>query len=253
MLRNYCISSLSDVSLVAFAKRQTKWLCWVAASEYLHFNSAWILTFKLYFLFLLFYLCWSLFTVCTLAWRIPWTEEPGRLQSMGLRRVRHDWGTSLSPCIEGNGNPPQYSCLKNPGDGEAWWAAAYGVAQSRTRLKRLSSITLMLFQKPLWSRQGNSPSKFKLWISKLFQDPSGQLVRAPAACKHSSPTNVSTFTSPHPRPPGGGCQSIYLLPLVDPCLLEGRGCIPFLLNLEQFLKEQAVQMLVIPTAHSAMN
>ena len=32
----------------------------------------------------------------TLAWRIPWTEEPGRLQSMGLQKVRHDWVTSLS-------------------------------------------------------------------------------------------------------------------------------------------------------------
>ena len=32
----------------------------------------------------------------TLAWKIPWTEEPGRLQSMGLQRVRHDWATSLS-------------------------------------------------------------------------------------------------------------------------------------------------------------
>ena len=44
-------------------------------------------------------------------------------------------------CIgEGNGNPLQCSCLENPRDGGAWWAAAvYGVAQSRTRLKRLSS------------------------------------------------------------------------------------------------------------------
>ena len=40
---------------------------------------------------------------------------------------------------EGNGNPLQCSCLKNPRDGEAWWAAIYGVAQSRTQLKRLSS------------------------------------------------------------------------------------------------------------------
>ena len=40
---------------------------------------------------------------------------------------------------EGNGNPLQCSCLENPRDGGAWWAAAYGVAQSRTRLKRLSS------------------------------------------------------------------------------------------------------------------
>ena len=40
---------------------------------------------------------------------------------------------------EGNGNPLQCSCLENPGDKGAWWAAIYGVAQSRTRLKRLSS------------------------------------------------------------------------------------------------------------------
>ena len=36
---------------------------------------------------------------------------------------------------EGNGNPLQYSCLENPRDGGAWWAAVYGVTQSRTRLK----------------------------------------------------------------------------------------------------------------------
>jgi len=42
-------------------------------------------------------------------------------------------------CGEGNGNPLQYSCLENPRDRGAWWAAVYGVAQSRTRLKRLSS------------------------------------------------------------------------------------------------------------------
>ena len=40
---------------------------------------------------------------------------------------------------EGNGNPLQYSCLETPMDGGAWWAAVRGVAQSRTRLKRLSS------------------------------------------------------------------------------------------------------------------
>ena len=38
-------------------------------------------------------------------------------------------------CIKGNGSPLQCSCLKNPSDGGAWWAAVYGVAQSRTRLK----------------------------------------------------------------------------------------------------------------------
>ena len=77
----------------------------------------------------------------TLAWKIPWMEEPGRLQSMGSLRVEQDWATSLSPsCIgEGNDNPLQCSCLENPRDGGAWWAAICGVAQSQTRLKRLSS------------------------------------------------------------------------------------------------------------------
>ena len=70
----------------------------------------------------------------TLAWKIPWTEEPGRLQSMGSLRVGYDLVTSLSfSCMgEGNGNPLQCSCLENPRDGGAWWAALYGVAQSRT-------------------------------------------------------------------------------------------------------------------------
>ena len=63
----------------------------------------------------------------TLAWKIPWTEEPGRLQSMGSLRVGHDWATSLSCIGEGNGNPLQCSCLENPRDGGAWWAAVYGV------------------------------------------------------------------------------------------------------------------------------
>ena len=75
----------------------------------------------------------------TLAWKIPWMEEPGRLRSMGLLRVGHDWATSLSHTGEGNGNPLQCSCLENPRDGGAWWAAIYGVARSRTRLKWPSS------------------------------------------------------------------------------------------------------------------
>ena len=46
---------------------------------------------------------------------------------------------SLSCIGEGNGNPLQCSCLQNPKDGGAWWGAVHGVAQSRTRLNRLSS------------------------------------------------------------------------------------------------------------------
>ena len=101
----------------------------------------------------------------TLAWKIPWTEEPGGLQSMQSLRVGHDWATSLSfflsflpsclsvclsiylsiylsivPFGERNGNPLQCSCLENPRDSQAWWAAIYAVAQSWTRLKWLSSI-----------------------------------------------------------------------------------------------------------------
>ena len=75
----------------------------------------------------------------TLAWKIPWMEEPGRLQSRGLWRVGHDWVTSLSFIGEGNGNPLQCSCLENPRDGGAWWTAVYGVTQSSTRLKQLIS------------------------------------------------------------------------------------------------------------------
>ena len=79
----------------------------------------------------------------TFAWKIPWTEEPGGLQSMGSLESdtteRLHFHFSLSCIGEGNGNPLQCSCLENPRDRAAWWAAVYGVAQSRTQLKRLSS------------------------------------------------------------------------------------------------------------------
>ena len=65
---------------------------------------------------------------------------------------------SLSCIGEGNGNPLQCSCLENPRDGGAWWAAVSGVAQSRTRLKRLSSSSSSFLSKlfrsgvwPFWS------------------------------------------------------------------------------------------------------
>ena len=53
---------------------------------------------------------------------------------------------SLSRIGEGHGNPPQCSCLENPRDGGAWWAAVYGVAQSRTRLKQLNNSSSMEFK-----------------------------------------------------------------------------------------------------------
>ena len=88
------------------------------------------------------------------AWKIPWAEEPSRLQSMRSLRVGHDWATSLFSlsCIgEGNGNPLQCPCLENPRDGGAWWASVYGVAQSQTRLKWLSSSSSFLYSPTLIS------------------------------------------------------------------------------------------------------
>ena len=61
----------------------------------------------------------------------------GREESDTTERLRFHF--SLSCIGEGNGKPLQCSCLENLRDGRAWWAAVYGVAQSRTRLKRLSS------------------------------------------------------------------------------------------------------------------
>ena len=94
-------------------------------------------------------------------WRRQWHPTPVLLpgKSHGQRSLIgcSPWGleesdmterlhfhVSLSCIGEGNGNPLQCSCLENPRDGEAWWAAMYGVAQSRTRLKRLSSSSSMV-------------------------------------------------------------------------------------------------------------
>ena len=89
------------------------------------------------------------------AWRRQWPATPvllpgkshGRRNLVGCRPWGHKesdtterlhFHFSLSCTGEGNGNPLQCSCLENPRDGGAWWAAVHGVAQSRTRLKRLS-------------------------------------------------------------------------------------------------------------------
>ena len=84
----------------------------------------------------------------TLAWKIPWVEEPGRLQSTGSLRVGHDWATSLSLFTFMRWRRKwQPTPVFLPGEsqgGGAWWAAIYGVTQSRTRLKRLSSSSSIL-------------------------------------------------------------------------------------------------------------
>jgi len=79
----------------------------------------------------------------TFAWKIPWTEEPGGSSPWCLEESntteRLPFHFSLSCIGEGNGNPLWCSCLENPRDGGTWWASIYRVAQSRTRLKWLSS------------------------------------------------------------------------------------------------------------------
>ena len=71
----------------------------------------------------------------TLAWKYPWMEEPGRLQSIGRYQLdmteQLHFHFLLSHIGEGNGNPLQCSCLENPRDG----GAAYGITQGRTQLK----------------------------------------------------------------------------------------------------------------------
>ena len=81
----------------------------------------------------------------TFAWKIPWRSlvgcSPwGREESDTTEWLHFHF--SLSCIGEGNGNPLQCSCLENPRDGGASWAAVYGVTQSRTWLKRLSSSIL---------------------------------------------------------------------------------------------------------------
>ena len=76
-----------------------------------------------------------------LAWGVPWMEEPSGLLSVGVAQsqtgLKRLW---MHTCVgEGNGHPLQYSCLENPRDRGAWWAAIYGVAQSQTWLKLFSS------------------------------------------------------------------------------------------------------------------
>ena len=98
----------------------------------------------------------SIYPLCIYVWRRQWHHTPvllpgkshGRRSLVGYSPWGHEeWDTterlhfhfSLSCIGEGNGNPLQCSCLENPRDGGAWWAAIYGVAQSRTWLQRLTS------------------------------------------------------------------------------------------------------------------
>ena len=88
-------------------------------------------------------------TPVLLPWKSHWQRSlvgcnlGGREESDTTERLHFHF--SLSCTGEGNGNPLQCSCLENPRDGGAWWAAVYGVAQSWTRLKWFSSSSIHLY------------------------------------------------------------------------------------------------------------
>ena len=93
-----------------------------------------------------------------------WAAVHGVTESDMTERLHFHF--SPSRIGEGNGNPLQCSCLKNPRDGGAWWAAIYGVTQSQTRLKRLSSSSLYLLI--LFSYLVSSPPLCTLITISLF-------------------------------------------------------------------------------------
>ena len=103
----------------------------------------------------------------------PW----GREESDMTERLHFDF--SLSYIGEGNGNPLQCSCLENPRDGGAWWAAVYGVTQSRTRLKRLSSSSSLIIALCLHLLISESSSVI------LFATPSSVVYQAPLSMEFS--------------------------------------------------------------------
>ena len=86
----------------------------------------------------------------TLAWKIPWTEKPGRLQSMESLGVEYDWATSLSLFTfmpwRRQWQPTPVFLPGESQDGGAWWATVCGVAQTWIRLKRLSSSSSSNFE-----------------------------------------------------------------------------------------------------------
>ena len=125
----------------------------------------------------------------TLAWKIPRIEEPGRLQSMGSQRVRHDWATSLSLFTfthwRRNGNPLHCSCLENPRDGGAWWAAVYGVAQGGTWLKQLSSSSSKaIYCHPVYLTYMQSTScKMLDWMNHKWNQDCWEKYQQPQICR----------------------------------------------------------------------
>ena len=112
------------------------------------------------------------------------TEEPGRLQSMGLLESdTTEWlhfHFSLWCIGEGNGNPLQCSCLENPRDGGAWWAAVYGVTQSRTWLKQFSSSSSSI---TFTYKSGNIKMNYITWYGLRCEEISYIAERNTKCCR----------------------------------------------------------------------
>ena len=89
----------------------------------------------------------------TLAWKIPWMEEPGRLQSMGSQRVGHDSETSLSRIGEGNGNPLQCSCLENPRSESMYWRQGFRTTQGVLMEKEMATHSSILAWRIPWTEE----------------------------------------------------------------------------------------------------
>ena len=132
----------------------------------------------------------------SLAWKIPWrTEEPGRLQSMRsqswtwLSDFPFNFHFSLLCIGEGNGNPLQCSCLESPRDGGAWWAAIYGVTQSWTQLKWLSSSSSSSSSRHFMITK--SPTNYLVLFSVTLTSPE---ISVPIGSQHASTLLTYYFT-----------------------------------------------------------
>ena len=128
----------------------------------------------------------------TLAWKIPWMEEPGGLQSMGSRRVRHDWAPSLSLFTfmrwRRKWHQLQYSCLENPMDRGAWQAAVHGVSKSWDTIEWL---TLEKAMAPHFSTLA--------WKILWMEEPGGLQSMGSLRVRHDWVTSRSLFTFMHWR------------------------------------------------------
>ena len=135
----------------------------------------------------------------TLAWRIPWTEEPGGLQTMGSLRVGHNWVTSLSRIGEGNGNPLQCSCLDNPGMGEPGGLQPMGSHRVGHDWSDLAAAAVAAATFTKWTNSSNNCQKPQIEGKRIMSGKRGNRVEGnflfplspsvPLRVKEKTPSN----------------------------------------------------------------